>query len=131
MIDNDMKDVDVFVGARIRAQRIALGMSQTDLGNAIGVRFQQVQKYEAGVNRVSASRLWAIADVLGVEISYFFDGIDAVTGQRHGDDPSAAITNDPQTLEAARLFHALSDRHKAAVLAFLRSLAGASGDEDR
>ncbi|MEY8842737.1 helix-turn-helix domain-containing protein, partial [Cribrihabitans sp. XS_ASV171] len=61
-----MNEVDVTVGQRIKARRMALGMSQADLGDAVGVRFQQVQKYESGANRVSASRLWSIAEVLGV-----------------------------------------------------------------
>ncbi len=117
-----MNDVDVFVGARIRAQRVALGMSQTDLGNAIGVRFQQVQKYEAGINRVSASRLWAIADVLGVDISYFFDGIDDPQLDRPETGGDSNFLSDPRAIETARLFHSLPENHKDAVLGFLRSL---------
>src|SRR2546427_5043860 len=66
--------VDVEVGQRIRIQRNALGLSQTELANALGVTFQQVQKYEKGVNRVGAGRLARIADTLGVPISFFFEG---------------------------------------------------------
>ena len=65
-------DIDRHVGARIRDLRLALGMSQETLGGAIGVSFQQVQKYEKGSNRVSASRLWRIGKVLGAPVQAFF-----------------------------------------------------------
>jgi transcriptional regulator with XRE-family HTH domain len=67
--------VDEHVGHRIRDKRIALDMSQTALAEACRITFQQVQKYEKGGNRVSASRLWQLCAVLGVEIEYFFDGL--------------------------------------------------------
>ena len=63
--------VDVHVGARIRTRRLLLGMNQETLANALGLTFQQVKKYEGGANRVSASRLSAMADILGVPISFF------------------------------------------------------------
>ena len=67
--------IDAMVGARVRQRRTLLGMSQESLGEAIGLTFQQVQKYERGVNRISASRLFGLARVLEVPVSYFFDGI--------------------------------------------------------
>lgn len=68
--------VDVHVGSRIRERRLTLGMSQTALGNALGLTFQQVQKYERGTNRVSASTLWKAATTLKVPASYFFEGME-------------------------------------------------------
>ncbi len=65
--------VDVHVGARLRVRRTLLGMSQTTLGDAVGLTFQQMQKYENGANRISASRLFALTRVLDVPIQYFFD----------------------------------------------------------
>lgn len=65
--------VDVHVGARLRRRRTTLGLSQTALGNAVGLTFQQIQKYERGFNRMSSSRLFEFAKVLGVPVSYFFD----------------------------------------------------------
>ncbi len=65
--------VDVHVGARLRQRRTLLGMSQTTLGDAIGLTFQQVQKYERGMNRISASRLFALSRVFDVPVEYFFD----------------------------------------------------------
>ena len=69
-------EVDAHVGRRLRARRTELGMSQEKLGNVLGVSFQQIQKYEAGTNRVSASRLWDIAKLLEVDLAYFFEGIE-------------------------------------------------------
>src|SRR5262245_32884555 len=66
--------IDVHVGQRLKARRQLLGISQDKLGGAVGVSFQQVQKYESGTNRVGASRLMQIAKVLGTSVAYFFDG---------------------------------------------------------
>jgi len=66
--------IDRYVGSRVRLQRMLAGLSQERLGDALGVTFQQVQKYEKGTNRISASRLQQIADLLKVEVSYFFHG---------------------------------------------------------
>ncbi|MFU8863529.1 MAG: helix-turn-helix domain-containing protein [Rhodobacterales bacterium] len=71
--------VDVHVGKRIRHRRWLLGMTQQQLAAQVGIKFQQIQKYETGANRVSASRLWDIADSLGVSISFFFEGLAAST----------------------------------------------------
>ena len=86
-----MNEIDRHVGLRIRAQRLLAGISQNELGEAIGVRFQQVQKYETGQNRVSASRLCAIAARLGVPVRVFFDGISPAP---EGQDASADRAND-------------------------------------
>ena len=70
--------VDVHVGARVRVRRTLLGMNQTKLGDAIGVSFQQVQKYENGANRISASRLFGLSRMFDVPIEYFFDDMPTV-----------------------------------------------------
>ena len=69
--------IDVHVGARVRQRRTLFGMNQTNLGNALGMSFQQVQKYERGMNRISASRLFDLSRVLDVPIQYFFDDMPA------------------------------------------------------
>ncbi len=71
--------IDVHVGARLRARRTLLGLSQTALGDALGITFQQQQKYETGGNRISASRLYDVSKLLGVDIGYFFDEMDQAT----------------------------------------------------
>ncbi len=74
-MDKSMHPIDQYVGARVRMRRIELKMSQVELGQTIGVSFQQVQKYEKGSNRISASRLEKIAAALQVPVSFFFDGL--------------------------------------------------------
>ncbi len=83
--------VDVHVGARLRVRRTLMGMSQTTLGDAIGLTFQQMQKYEKGTNRISASRLFALSRVLDVPVEYFFD-----------DMPTAVATSSPATERRGR-----------------------------
>ena len=80
----DIHPVDVFVGQRLRQRRISLGITQEDMANALGLSFQQVQKYEKGMNRMSSSRLWEIGRIVGVEVAYFFEGMS---------DDIASITN--------------------------------------
>ena len=88
------KPTDKHVGARIRMRRLMLGMSQTTLGDAVSLTFQQIQKYEKGTNRVSASRMQQVARVLDVPMSFFFDGAPEaeVTGNRKGGTKKGAVT---------------------------------------
>jgi transcriptional regulator with XRE-family HTH domain len=68
--------IDIYVGSRLRERRVSLGMSQTVLADRLGLTFQQVQKYERGANRLSASALWRAAEAVDVPVSYFFDGLN-------------------------------------------------------
>src|SRR5450432_4006769 len=79
----DVHPTDKYVGSRVRMRRMMLGRSQTQLGQALGVSFQQVQKYEKGTNRISASRLQHISQILQVEVPFFFEGSPHVGGQHH------------------------------------------------
>jgi transcriptional regulator with XRE-family HTH domain len=72
---------DKYVGSRVRMRRMMLGMSQTKLGDALGLTFQQVQKYEKGANRIGASRLQQLSQILQVSISFFFEGAPGLNGQ--------------------------------------------------
>ena len=88
---------DKHVGARVRMRRMMLGMSQEKLGDALGLTFQQVQKYEKGANRIGASRLQQIAHILQVPVSFFFEGAPNVPGQTtdgFGEAPSPAYVAD-------------------------------------
>ena len=69
-------NIDIHVGKRLKARRQALGLTQSDIGSAVNVAFQQVQKYETGVNRIAASRLYELSKVLDVTTSYFFEGLE-------------------------------------------------------
>ena len=79
---NEPNPTDKHVGARVRMRRMMLGMSQEKLGAELGLTFQQVQKYEKGANRISASRLQQIAHILQVPVSFFFDGAPSLPGQQ-------------------------------------------------
>jgi transcriptional regulator with XRE-family HTH domain len=84
MVKKPLNSIDKHVGSRVRLRRMMLGMNQTKLGDALGITFQQVQKYEKGTNRVSASRLQHISHILQVPVPFFFDGAPHVPGQTTG-----------------------------------------------
>src|SRR5262252_3300282 len=88
--------IDKYVGSRIRMRRIMLGMSQEKLGDALGLTFQQVQKYEKGTNRIGASRLQQIAHILQVPVAFFFEGAPAPNTQADGmrEAPSPAYVSE-------------------------------------
>lgn len=123
-----MNEVDVFVGRKIRARRIELGKTQADLADGIGVKFQQVQKYETGLNRVSASRLWVIADVLGVAIGYFFEGAAGTLANEPRDASDEGYASEIRSLRLMRNFKKLPEPQQSAVLEIVKSMAGGSGD---
>jgi transcriptional regulator with XRE-family HTH domain len=76
--------IDKYVGSRVRMRRMMLGMSQEKLGNALGLTFQQVQKYEKGTNRIGASRVQQISNILQVPVSFFFDGAPDISQRTEG-----------------------------------------------
>jgi transcriptional regulator with XRE-family HTH domain len=89
--------IDKHVGSRVRMRRMMLSMSQEKLGDALGLTFQQVQKYEKGTNRIGASRLQQISNILQVPVSFFFEGVPHIPGERHsglGEAPSPAYVSD-------------------------------------
>lgn len=89
--------IDVHVGGRVRLRRMLVGMSQEKLGELLGLTFQQIQKYEKGANRIGASRLFQIAQILGVSVQFFFDDMpDAAFGR--AEDPGGFYESDPAPL---------------------------------
>ena len=103
--------VDVHVGARVRTRRLLIGMNQETLARALGLTFQQVQKYEGGANRISASRLSQIADILGVPIAYFFSDLEpggAAPTRRELE--SRERLQRPETIELIRSYYAIPDQ---------------------
>jgi transcriptional regulator with XRE-family HTH domain len=89
--------IDRHVGSRVRMRRMMLGMSQEKLGDALGLTFQQVQKYEKGANRIGASRLQQISQILQVPVSFFFEGVPSQRSDRaegFGEAPSPAYVSD-------------------------------------
>jgi transcriptional regulator with XRE-family HTH domain len=110
-------ELDKYVGARIRERRTMLGYTQQQLADMIGVTYQQAHKYERGINRVSAGRLFEIAEVLDVPVGYFYDGL--------GDkSEKEAPTRQRMCLELARNFSMIkNDRHQEALSQLARALA--------
>ncbi len=125
--------VDRHVGRRVCEKRISLGYNQSDLGRALGLTFQQIQKYEKGANRVSASKLWDIARFFKVDIGYFFEGLG---GGQPGmaDDGAPTFDHDfpatRYTIEIARLTPQLPVAKQKLALELIRSLAGSSATTD-
>jgi transcriptional regulator with XRE-family HTH domain len=115
--------VDAHVGKRIRHRRWMVGMTQQQLADKVGIKFQQIQKYETGMNRVSASRLWDIADALGVQIAFFFEGLsdDVATAAAHGD-----ILADKEALELVRSYYAIPEAQRRRLFDLARVLSDAA-----
>ena len=97
--------VDVHVGSRVRLRRKLTGLSQIQLGQKLGLTFQQIQKYERGFNRVSASRLYQMSHILGVPVSFFFDDLDEEAAARSPDE----IMLKRETLEFVRAYYRIGD----------------------
>lgn len=130
--------VDIHVGSRVRLRRTLLGLSQEKLGDAVGLTFQQIQKYERGANRIGASRLFQLSRILDVPISFFFDELPAalkttqgqiVWGLRERDQK--ALEPDPlarrETLELVRAYYRISSpRVRKRLFELTKSLASAS-----
>ena len=89
MAKKPLNPIDKHVGSRVRMRRMMLGWSQTKLGDALGITFQQVQKYEKGTNRISASRLQHLSEILRVGVPFFFEGAPHVPGQHKGNGATA------------------------------------------
>lgn len=100
--------VDVHVGKRVRHRRWVCKLTQTELADKVGIKFQQIQKYETGANRVSASRLWDIADTLGVSIVFFFDGLDNDQPKPEGVD----FATDKEAVELVRAYYAIPENQR-------------------
>ena len=116
---NAFNPTDKYVGSRMRMRRLMLDMSQTQLGDALGITFQQVQKYEKGKNRISASRLQHLSQILRVPVPFFFEGAPATVGiaptaPAAADAPSPAYVNDflatSEGLDLVKAFMCIEDR---------------------
>lgn len=134
--------VDVHVGLRVRLRRTLLGLSQERLGAAVGLTFQQIQKYERGANRIGASRLYEFSKILDVPISYFFEDIPGELKTHAGrfkaglrDHDQEEITRDPlvkrETLELVRAYYRIqSPRARKRLFELTKSLARMTADKE-
>lgn len=109
--------VDGFVAARVRERRVMLGVSQQQLAEAIGVTYQQAQKYEKGINRISAGQLYEIAGALNTPIAHFYEGL--------GEEPRPLTPHERRLLHIARNFVEIqNEAHRAVLCELVRTLAG-------
>jgi transcriptional regulator with XRE-family HTH domain len=127
--------MDIHVGSRVRLRRILLGMSQGKLGERLGLTFQQIQKYEKGVNRIGASRLFDMSRVLGVPVQYFYDdapfGADQAAMPAHGfaerptDTYITEFMNSREGIELSRAFSRITDpKVRRSVIELVRAMSG-------
>jgi transcriptional regulator with XRE-family HTH domain len=117
--------VDVHVGVKVRECRKALGISQEALATALNLSFQQIQKYERGANRISASKLYEIGRFLGVSADYFFEGLDQTVddvSDSQSDMRAQSFMKTAEGIELAKWFNQISTRQRRGVLALVRSL---------
>ncbi len=118
--------VDVHVGKRIRHRRWMIGMTQQQLAEQVGIKFQQIQKYETGMNRVSASRLWDIGETLSVPVGYFFEGVE---GERALDEVEVDtalpgdLLADKEALELVRSYYAIPENQRRRLFELARVLS--------
>ena len=118
--------VDVHVGKRIRQRRWVSGTTQQQLADQVGVKFQQIQKYETGMNRVSASRLWDIAAALGVDVAFFFEGLGGnLIPKDHAGMPSD-ILSDKEALDLLRSYYAIPENQRRRLFDLARVLSEAA-----
>ena len=118
--------VDVHVGKRIRHRRWMVGMTQQQLAEQVGIKFQQIQKYETGMNRVSASRLWDISESLSVPISFFFEGLEGDSAMASEKALPGDILADKEALELVRSYYAIPENQRRQLFELARVLSDAA-----
>ncbi len=118
-------NVDIHVGKRIRQRRWLIGMTQQKLAELVGIKFQQIQKYETGANRVSASRLWDIGEAMGVPVSFFFEGLEcaALRNVPKGASGPSDILGDKEAMELVRSYYAIPETQRRRLFELARVLS--------
>ncbi|MAY86926.1 helix-turn-helix domain-containing protein [Arenibacterium halophilum] len=115
--------VDAHVGKRVRHRRWLIGMTQQQLAEKVGIKFQQIQKYETGANRVSASRLWDIADALDVPVAFFFEGLNGEKDEAESSAIPADILGDKEALDLVRSYYAIPENQRRRLFELARVLS--------
>jgi transcriptional regulator with XRE-family HTH domain len=120
-------DIDLHLGRRLRRRRRLLGLTQQQLAVVVGVRFQQIQKYECGANRISAARLWRLAAALEVPVGYFYDGLaEGARGETAEPAEGGEVLARKETLDLVRAYYRLGERPRRRLLDLAKSLRGAA-----
>jgi transcriptional regulator with XRE-family HTH domain len=118
-------DIDLHLGKRLRRRRRLLGLTQQQLALAVGIRFQQIQKYECGANRISAARLFQLAKALETPINYFYDGLsDDTTDVAAVQNEGIEVFSRKETLDLIQAYYRLSERPRRRLLDLAKSLNG-------
>ena len=121
-------DIDLHLGRRLRRRRRLLGLTQQQLASAVGIRFQQIQKYECGANRISAARLWQLSEALEIPIGYFYDGLTEAQERREREAPmanenrSGEVMARKETMDLIRAYYQLGERPRRRLLDLAKSL---------
>ena len=115
--------VDTHVGKRIRHRRWLIGKTQQQLAEQVGIKFQQIQKYETGANRVSASRLWDIAQALDVKVTFFFDGLADTPNEKGTQAMPDQLAESKETLDLVRSYYAIPQNQRRRLLELARVLS--------
>ncbi|WP_203293926.1 helix-turn-helix domain-containing protein [Maricaulis parjimensis] len=115
-------DIDLHVGKRLRRRRRLLGLTQQQLAESVGIRFQQIQKYECGANRVSASRLFELAESLDVPVQYFYEGLSQRDEVANEGTLAADILSQKETVDLIRAYYRLGERPRKRLLELAKSL---------
>jgi transcriptional regulator with XRE-family HTH domain len=116
-------EIDVHLGRRLRRRRRLLGLTQQQLAGACGVRFQQIQKYECAANRMSAARIWQLAEVLDAPVSYFYEGLsEAQRAARGAEEELSEVLARKETRDLIRAYYQLGERPRRRLLDLAKSL---------
>jgi transcriptional regulator with XRE-family HTH domain len=122
---------DLHIGQRVRHRRWLQGMTQQQLAQEIGIRFQQVQKYECGANRISAARLWEIARALDAAVSSFFDGLHDSNQSLGIDDSGDVALHQKETLDLVRSYYAMDERPRRRLLELIKAISKQDPHNDK
>mgnify|MGYP000518504175 CR=1 FL=1 len=118
-------DIDLHVGRRLRRRRRLLGLTQQSLAEQVGIRFQQIQKYECGANRVSAARLFELSEALSVPVQYFYEGLSEKNGLYDEPNPEILapdVLSKKETMDLVRAYYSLSPEPRRHLLDLAKSL---------
>lgn len=114
--------IDIYVGKRLRRRRRLLGMTQQSLGEQVGIRFQQIQKYECAANRISASRLFDLSEALHVPVQYFYEGLSMKDVANDTGGLPADVMNRKETMELVRAYYSMPEDTRRRLLELARSM---------
>lgn len=115
-------DIDLHLGRRLRRRRRLLGLTQQQLAVQVGIRFQQIQKYECGANRISAARLWQLAEALETPVSYFYDGLAEAIERKESAGSGGEMFSRKETLDLIQAYYQLGERPRRRLLDLAKSL---------